>query len=217
MHTFEKAETVEEYTGHSRKTDDEDELEDHEEALSQLDMNRVLRSRDRPASIYRADVLLDSPMFEAADQGAKRGIPYPEWDYKRRRYKSDWCYVQEELPGEGDAEWASRVEGEHHALILDLKKRFAAMATEWLRAKRQPSGEEFDLEALVDHQVQWRAGQCPDENIYVHRNRELHDVSVMILLDRSYSTDGYIDGDRVLDHHSRDNLLCRRSPGRVRR
>jgi nitric oxide reductase NorD protein len=207
MHTFEKAETVEEYTGHSRKTDDEDELGDHEEALSHLDMNRVLRSRDRPASIYRADVLIDSPMFEAASDTPQRGLPYPEWDYKKRSYKPDWCYVQEERSAEGDPEWASRVEREHRALILNLKKKFAAMATEWLRAKRQPSGEEFDLEALVDHQVQWRAGQCPDENVYIHRNRELHDVSAMILLDRSYSTDGYIDGERVLDI-IRETIFC---------
>lgn len=207
MHTFEKAETVEEYTGHSRRTDDEDELEDHEEALAKLDMNRLLRSRDRPASIYRADVLMDSPLFEAADDSPKRGVPYPEWDYKKRVYKPDWCYVQEERPGEGDPEWSARVEAEHRALIFDLKKKFAAMATEWLRAKRQPIGEEFDIEALVDHQVQWRAGQCPDENIYVHRNRELHDVSAMILVDRSYSTDGYIDGDRVLDL-IRETIFC---------
>ncbi|MFT4547886.1 MAG: nitric oxide reductase NorD protein [Verrucomicrobiales bacterium] len=207
MHTFEKAETVEEYTGHSRKTDDEDELEDHEEALANLDMNRLLRSRDRPASIYRADVLMDSPLFEASDDSPRRGVPYPEWDYKNRRYKPDWCYVQEESPGDGDPDWIARVEGEHRALIFDLKKKFAAMATEWLCTKRQPSGDEFDIEALVDNQVQWRTGQCPDENVYLHRNRELHDVSAMILLDRSFSTDGYIDGERVLDI-IRETIFC---------
>jgi nitric oxide reductase NorD protein len=59
VHTFEKAETLEEHTGLSRKNDDEDELKDHEEALNQLDMTHVLRSRDRPTSIYRADILLE--------------------------------------------------------------------------------------------------------------------------------------------------------------
>ena len=92
-------------------------------------------------------------------------------------------------------------------LLKYLKKKFAAMATEWLRAKRQPAGEEFDLDALVNHQLQWRAGQCPDENVYIHRNRELHDVSALILLDRSYSTDGYIDGERVLDI-IRETIFC---------
>ena len=146
-------------------------------------------------------------MFEAADDSPRRGTPYPEWDYKKRRYKPDWCYVQEERPGDGNPAWAARVEGEHRALILDLKKKFAALATEYLRAKRQPSGDDFDIDALVDHQIQWRGGQSPDENIYLHRNRELHDLSALILLDRSYSTDGYIDGERVLDI-IRETIFC---------
>ncbi len=207
MHTFEKAETVEEYTGHSRKSDDEDELQDHEEALGHLDMNRVLRSRDRPSSIYRADVLLDSPMFEAADQKVVHGIPYPEWDYKRRSYKPDWCSVYEQPPGGGDPAWAAQTEVEQRSLITDLKKRFATMATDYLRVKRQATGDDFDIDALVNHQVQWRAGQSPDDNVYISRNRELHDVSAMILLDRSYSTDGYIDGKRVLDI-IRETIFC---------
>jgi hypothetical protein len=33
IHTFEKAETLEEYSGLNRKNDDEDELEEHAEAL----------------------------------------------------------------------------------------------------------------------------------------------------------------------------------------
>jgi nitric oxide reductase NorD protein len=207
MHTFEKAETLEEYGGHSRRTDNEDELEEHEEALSKLDMSRVIRSRDRPSSIYRADVLLDSPLFEVEGARPKSGIPYPEWDYKRRRYKPDWCFVQEEHGIEADPDWALKVGSEHRALIVDLKKKFAALATEWLRVKRQPSGEELDLDAVVDHQVQWRSGQSPDENVYLHRNRELHDLSALILLDRSYSTDGYIDGERVLDI-IRETIFC---------
>lgn len=207
MHTFEKAETIEEYTGHSRRTDDEDELDDHEEALAQLNMNRVLRSHERPSSIYRADVLLDSPLFEAADNGPVRGIPYPEWNYKKRAYRPNWCHVVEERPGDGNPEWAARVGDEHRALILDLKKKFAALATEWLRARRQPSGDDFDIDALVENQVQWRTGQSPDENIYIHRNRELHDLSALILLDRSFSTDGYIDGKLVLDL-IRETIFC---------
>lgn len=207
LHTFEKAETLEEHTGLSRKSDDEDELEDHAEALQDINMNRVIRTQDRPSSIYRADVLLESPLFEAKDDRPKRGIPYPEWDFKRRTYRPDWCYIQEEDPGDPDPEWGAKVETDHHALILDLKKKFAHLATEWLRAKRQPSGDEFDIEALVDNQIQGRTGGSPDENVYLHRNRELHDVAALILLDRSFSTDGYIDGKRVLDI-IRETIFC---------
>ena len=44
MHTFEKVETLEESGGESRKTDDEDELQEHEEALRELTMRTVIRT-----------------------------------------------------------------------------------------------------------------------------------------------------------------------------
>jgi len=207
VHTFEKAETLEEHTGLTRKNDEEDELEDHEEALNQVDMTHVLRSRDRPSSIYRADVLLESLAFEADDTEVTGGIPYPEWDHRRHRYRDDWCRVFESAAKGGLAEWVSDSLNEHRALILSLKKKFAHLANEYLRAKRQASGDELDLDALVDYQVAWRAGQNPDENIYLHRKRELHDVAALVLLDRSYSTDSYVDGLRVLDI-IRETMLC---------
>lgn len=207
IHTFEKAETLEEHTGLSRKNDDEDELEDHEEALNQLNMTHVLRSRDRPSSIYRADVLLESLAFEADDLSAKGGIPYPEWDHRRHRYREDWCRVFESTAAAASSDWVTESLQEHQALIVSLKKKLAHLANDYLRTKRQPSGEELDIDAVVDYQVGWLAGQNPDENIYLHRKRELHDVAALVLLDRSYSTDGYVDGLRVLDI-IRETMLC---------
>ena len=49
-HVFEKVETLEEYQGTPRKTDDDDALDDHEEALRELDMRQLLRTPERPCS-----------------------------------------------------------------------------------------------------------------------------------------------------------------------
>lgn len=207
IHTFEKAETLEEHGDLSRRGDDDDELQDHEEALRQVDMTRVLRTRDRPTSIYRADVLLESLAFEADDSAEAGGIPYPEWDFKKRRYRNDWCRIFENQIESGDPEWVSEILLEQQRLIFDLKKSMARLANESLRAKRQPVGPEFDIDALIENHVAWRSGRVPDENIYLEKKRELHDVSALVLLDRSYSTDGYIDGKRVLDL-IRETMLC---------
>lgn len=207
IHTFEKAETLEEHSGLSRRNDDEDELKDHEEALRHVDMNHVLRSRDRPRSIYRADVLLESVAFESGEPEVTGGTPYPEWDFKTRRYREDWCRVHEAKIDSTTPDWAAETLKEHRGLILSLKKSFAQLANQSLRVKRQPSGSEFDLDALVENRVAWRSGHAADENIYLEQKRQLHDVSALILLDRSYSTEGYIDGRRVLDI-IRETMVC---------
>ena len=198
-HVFEKTETLEEYNGLLRKSDDEESLEDQEEALREVNMKHLVRTAERPKSIYRADVMLDGLCFEAEDEVPGTGIPYPEWDFKKAAYKPDWCFLNESVQEKSDLSWPTEVGGKHRLLIQRLKTQFATMTSEWLRKKRQASGSEFDIDAVVDAQVWLRSGHTPSEKLYVDRRRDLHDVAAVILLDQSYSTDAWLNGLRVLD------------------
>jgi nitric oxide reductase NorD protein len=199
VHTFEKAETLEETSGLSRKKDDEDELEDHEEALREVDMKEVMRSPERPRSIYRSDLILDGLALEIDDAAPAAGIPYPEWDYRKRRYKEGWCHLQVHRHDDADPEWVARVAAKHAALVRRLKRQFASLTTEYLKLRRQPFGNDFDLDAVVDSRVRLRAGGTPDERLYTDRKKDLHDVAAIVLLDLSFSTDAWVRDMRVLD------------------
>ena len=207
IHTFEKAETLEESSGLDRKTDEEDELEDHEEALRSLEMTQVMRSRERPRSIYRADLVIEGLHLEVGGEAPPEGIPYPEWDFKQRQHREDWCFVRQTLARESDAAWATGTARKHRSVILDLRKKLASLATRMERKRSQPHGEDLDLDAVVRALVDSRAGQAPDERLYVERRRKRHDVSALILMDLSFSTDSWIDDARVLDT-MRETLFC---------
>lgn len=199
IHTFEKAETLEEANGLSRKTDDEDELEDHAEAMEELDMRTVQRSTERPRSIYRSDLILDGLTMEVKDTAPGVGLPYPEWDYQRRDYRQDWCFIQPEKLTGTDPAWATTIGHKHRVLIHRLKRQFAAVVSDWQRLRRQPAGAEFDLDAVVEAEVERRTGHTPPEALYLDRQRALHDISALILLDQSYSTDAWLENARVMD------------------
>lgn len=207
IHTFEKAETLEEYSGLDRKTDDDDELEDHAEALRSLQMTQVMRSQERPRSIYRADVVMEGLSLDVADNAAGTGIPYPEWDFQKQCHKPAWCFVRQNSVQEADEAWVRTTERKHRASILDLRKKLAALATQTQRAKRQPFGEELDIDAIVAAKVDLFTGHAPDERLYIHRQRKLHDVAAAIVMDQSFSTDAWIDDARVLDT-IRETLFC---------
>jgi len=199
IHTFEKIETLEEYTGHSRKTDSEDELAEHEEALNALNMTNLMRTQERPRSIYRSDLILDGLSLETKDDQACVGEPYPEWDYRRRDYRKDWCFVKETIVDREDHTWVRKAEVRHSALIQRLKRQFAQLQTEQERMKRQPLGPEFDIDAIVDSETRRHTGGTPSENIYLNSHRSPHDLATLILLDESFSTDAYLNDRRVLD------------------
>lgn len=207
FHTFEKVEAIEEYTGMDRRTDDSDELEEHRNALREVDMKQVIRTRERARSIYRSDIVLDGAGLEVGGREPTVGIPYPEWNYKTRSYRQAWCRVVEEDGAASDPAWLHATERRHRGLVTDLKKRFAAAANAWLATKRQPNGPEFDLDAVVAAEVQRLLGQAPDERYYVERHRALHDIAALILVDQSLSTDAWLADARILDT-IRETIFC---------
>jgi nitric oxide reductase NorD protein len=213
IHTFEKAETLEEYSGLDRKTDDEDELEDHAEALNKLDMKHVVRTRERPRSIYRSDIVMEGLSLEIGsenDEPPAGGIPVSRVGLPKTASQAghDWCHVQPQRVTATDPAWAKTAAAKHRAVILDLRKKLAALATQTQRAKRQPHGPELDIDAVIAAQVAARSGHGPsDERIYIQRQRRLHDVAALILMDQSYSTDSWVDDARVLDTITRDAAL----------
>jgi nitric oxide reductase NorD protein len=198
-HVFEKVETIEEHTGPPRKTDDDDALSEHEEALRELDMRRLLRTPERPRSIYRADVILDGFSVEIGDDAETGGIPYPEWDYRRRAYRPAWCRVIESRASRADAAWTQRATAKHRATIQRMRRQFSALRSDLERLRRQPAGPELDFDAAVHAEVLRRTGGAPGELLYTDVRRDLHDLAALVLLDESYSTDAYLDGARVLD------------------
>ncbi len=207
MHTFEKVETLEEYSGESRKSDADDELEEHEEALRELNMTKVVRSHERPRSIYRSDIILDGLALEMDDVRPGSGLPYPEWNYPKHDYRRDWCFVQPHTVANAHPEWPKLVEARHRGLIRRLKRQFATLTSDWLHLRRQMAGGEFDLDAVVDSEVERRTGHVPSEAVYLDRRRDLHDISALILMDESYSTDAWLNNRRVLDV-IRETVFC---------
>ena len=206
-HAFEKVETLEEYDGQSRKSEADEDLEHHEEALNELNMSKIMRSTDRPRSIYRADLLFDSIGFDVVNQGESTGIPYPEWNYKSRKYRANWCFVRETRLLESDPDWVGEVTRRRRRLIEQLRRQFATVSSEWLKVKRQAFGPDFDLDAVIAFEVDRRSNQVRNEAVYQNRNRDVQDCAALLLFDQSYSTDSWVDDDRVLDT-IRETIFC---------
>ncbi len=107
---------------------------------------------------------------------------YPEWDYRLQRERTDWCTVREVVPpvalrpasplaAEPAPPWRSRRR-------LNRNQRL----------RRQWEGEELDLDAAIDVQVERRLALAPDGRLFMRPGSEAPRCSVLVLLDLSAST-----------------------------
>ncbi|MGO9285413.1 MAG: nitric oxide reductase activation protein NorD [Mycobacterium sp.] len=116
----------------------------------------------------------------AADLGS-RGVRYPEWDFNRKTYRSDWCTVLEIEPAtKGSASPAIND-------AIGLRRPLARLGMGLHRRHRQAQGDDIDIDAAVEAHVELMAGSVPDEAVYLDSLRRRRDLSVLLLLDISGS------------------------------
>jgi nitric oxide reductase NorD protein len=125
---------------------------------------------------------------------------YPEWDRMQGVERPDWTCVRAVAPPLGDPR---RLEADVEARP-DLRRRIdrlvrAARPGRPRRLKRQLDGAELDIDAVLDAEVAWRAGETADERLYRTSALRARDLATLVLLDVSESTrvGGLLDIERV--------------------
>lgn len=202
VHSFEKIRTLETYKGGSKRIDGDDELAAHQKALDELDLRQVVRSHQRAQSLYRADVLLDDLVGDFAEGGdGLAQFTYDEWHEGRREWLRQWCRLtMKPIPiAEGvDATLAAlRLRVVH--TTRELRAVFEQLDASRAWRLRQRQGPDIDIDSVVARYGALKAGHCSEDRVYATRRRHSRDTAILILLDASLSTDGWVANRRVLD------------------
>ncbi|PJZ64260.1 hypothetical protein CH371_19305 [Leptospira wolffii] len=208
MHQFEKVETAEEFEGNWRDFDGSDQLSEQEEALNELDLRKTVRSNEPTHSVYRTDLFSGALSLEVGDfKGEEKAISYDEWDYKKRKYRKEYCKVFPKRIPDAEIGYSEEIFRENFSTLNSLRSRMNRFFHRKMQIKRQAYGEDLDLDASLQYYSDLYSGQTPSENLYVSQRKRLREVSVLILADMSLSTDSYVDNHRVLDVEKKSLLL----------
>lgn len=127
---------------------------------------------------------------EAQEPGVEeQRILYPEWDYLASGYRRDWATLYALRADEGSAQAAKHLLDEWDDLVREVTRQFRMLRLQertW--RKRLEWGEEIDIAAAVERQVELRCGLPPTEKVYMEKRRVTREVSALFLLDLSAST-----------------------------
>jgi nitric oxide reductase NorD protein len=207
-HNFEKVETADEHSGVWRDFDGDDELEDHENALDELNMKFVIRVDDSAHSIYHTEFTENTSISESATQNSTDlHYSYDEWNYAKYEYKKNYCNVYPIRQLKIEHLYYNKTIKENTATLNGLRKMLTSINNKFKQVKRQTNGDEYELDALSDMYVDIHARRTPNENIYLSKRKKEKDISILLLLDISLSSDGYIDGNRVIDVEKQVSIL----------
>jgi nitric oxide reductase NorD protein len=200
QHHFEKVDTAEEFSGVWRDFDGDDSLESDAEALDELNLKQTVRVDDPVHSVYKAEFAGNLTVAESKEADFKGNfVAYPEWNFSHRKYKQGYCKVYPSRTTDENITYYTKTLKSNARILRNLKKRFAQMDNALEVVRRQPSGDDFDIDAVTDMYSDLVAKHTPDEKIYLSKRKRKKDLSILFLLDLSLSSDGYIGGNKVLD------------------
>jgi len=208
QHQFEKVETADEFGGNFRDMDGDDDLQDHENALEELNMKYTVRVDDPVHSVYQADFVENTTIAESAD--AKQHdyhILYDEWNYANRAYKENFCKVYPKTLENSNIDFYKKTIAQNAATLNGLRKMLTSVNNKFQQQRRQSEGDEFDLDAITDLFVDVNSRHTPSDKIYLSRRKKEKDLSILLLLDVSLSSDAYAAGNRVIDVEKQVSIL----------
>ncbi len=122
-------------------------------------------------------------------------VHYGEWDHMIQLERPAWVTVQERRPKLGDAAVINGVLLEQRRLIGRMKYILDAMQPQGVqRIRKLEDGDDIDINAALASMIEMRMGRQPDPRIMMRSVRKTRDISVLVLLDLSHSTNDKVAG-----------------------
>lgn len=119
---------------------------------------------------------------------------YNEWDCTRKAHRKRWCALREkDIVGDYNSTFIEDTLYKYRGHIKSLRRSFEALRDEYKILKKQPDGENLDIDALVEAIADVRSGMEMTSRIYRKAMRSQRNIAVVFMVDMSGSTKGWIN------------------------
>ncbi|MGV6817985.1 MAG: VWA domain-containing protein [Thiotrichales bacterium] len=120
---------------------------------------------------------------------------YQEWDYQIQLHRPDWATVYERRQPKGDPEDIIEILNEYKPVAFRIKQIIDLLTPEGVqRLRGLEDGDELDINAAVDAMISIRMGEQPNTRITMRNVVKSRDLSVVVLMDLSESTNEAMQG-----------------------
>ncbi len=139
---------------------------------------------------------IDQPSSEDVWKGTyheEGAFLYNEWDYERQNYRKNWAVLREMEVHPSRDNFVNETLHKYRGLAMDLRRTFEALRGEDKLLKKQPYGDDVDIDALVEALADMRHGAEMSERLFTRMHKMERNIAVMFMIDMSGSTKGWIN------------------------
>lgn len=207
-HNFEKVDTIEEFNGNWRDFDDDEDLDTNEEAINELNLQQMVRVDSPSHSIYKTDFFNTRGIAESKkDEAIEYTTKVDEWDYKLKKYKKEYCNVFVTTQHNTNSVYVQDCFKKNTVTFKKIERKLISFFNADKKVKKQQDGDIPDIDALTERFSDIYVGITPSDKIFISKRKKNRDIAILILTDLSLSTDGYVQGKKIIDVEKQSLLL----------
>lgn len=190
--------------------DDPERADEMGEMLSELGQARMVATPGRPKEVLLSDdppgsrTRLAAREPEADDAAA---VSYPEWDYRAEAYREPGATVRTTVAHPGPQAWVDETLERHRGMLALIRRRFEMLRARRVTLRRQAEGDEIDLDACIEALADLKAGARMPDALYQTCRPAERNLAILLLIDVSGSTDGWVSAHRRIIDVEREALL----------
>ena len=204
-------EKAEDPMGLQRPTDrdDLDRADELGEMLAELRQARMVATPGRSKEVLLSE---DPPQSRArvktaAIDGNREDVCYPEWDCRTESYRDPGATVCRVVAQAGPQAWVDDTLARHRSMLELIRRRFEMLQARRVTLRGQVDGEDIDLDACIDAVSDLKAGAHMSEGLYQSCRPIERNMAILLLIDVSGSTDGWVSSNRRIIDVEREALL----------
>ncbi len=177
-----------------RATDLPDEVLQLLESILQ-DLGEIPDEYLEPAghSIYDDNAETKQDSISTGKEKNEEEYLYDEWDHSRQKYRKEWCHLKELTVRPVHDDFVTKTLHKHRALLKHLHRTFEALREDDKRLKRQPYGDDIDIDAIIEAFSETKIGLEASQNLFTKSRKIDRNIAVMFMIDMSGSTAGWIN------------------------
>jgi len=118
---------------------------------------------------------------------------YDEWDCKRQSYRKNWCVLREVDVRKQSIDFIDHTLSKHKGLVHEIRRTFEILRGEDKLLKKQPYGDDVDIDAVVEAMGDVSSGLEMSEHLFTKKHKLDRNIAVMFMVDMSGSTKGWIN------------------------
>lgn len=168
------------------------------------EVQQLLDSLQQDLGEIPDDFLNDGGMLHSSDEAEEKDdldnsldtdnvFLYDEWDHSRQKYRKEWCQLREIEVSSKPSTFVEDTLNKHRGLLKSLHRTFESLRDDNRRLKKQPYGEDLDIDAVIASYADIVNGVEVDENLFIKQRKVDRNIAVMFMVDMSGSTSGWIN------------------------